>query len=151
MWLWSVVAGLLRGVGAPSAPAEPRQQLPERKPDLEPPREFNLLRPAERDAIVASHLNSPLQALGFVQVAPRRWVDGSTAPIRRMFEMQLLKGAAMEAKWGFSLDFVPHLVGDRIYWHRSNRAARFGGQMSVLLFIVVSVTHRRGKLKYRRD
>ncbi len=85
----------------------------------------DLLRAAERDAIVASHLNVRLQALGFGQVAPRRWVDGSTAPVRRVFEMQLLKGAAMKAIWGFSLDFVPHLSGGRVCWHRSNRTAKF--------------------------
>jgi hypothetical protein len=78
-----------------------------------------------RDSIIASHLNVRLQPLGFVQIAPRRWVDGSTAPVRRVFEMQLLKGAAMKAVWGFSLDFVPHFSGGRVCWHRSNRTAMF--------------------------
>jgi hypothetical protein len=96
-----------------------------RRPDAEPLHKFDSLRAAERDVIVASHLNQRLQPLGFVQVAPRRWVDGSTAPVRRVFEMQLLKGAAMKARWGFSLDFVPHLSGGRMCWHRSNRTAQF--------------------------
>jgi hypothetical protein len=98
---------------------------PQKQADVEPRREIDLLRAAERDAIVASHLNLRLQPLGFVQVAPRRWVDGSAAPVRRVFEMQLLKGAAMKPRWGFSLDFVPDISGDRISWHRSNRTARF--------------------------
>jgi hypothetical protein len=123
--LWSMFLDLLRGVSARAAPPEPRRQPLERRPHIEPRREFDLLRAAERDAIVASHLNTRLQGLGFVQVAPRRWVDGSSAPVRRMFEMQLLKGAAMKARWGFSLDFVPHLSGGRVCWHRSNRAATF--------------------------
>jgi hypothetical protein len=97
----------------------------ETQPDVEPRRESDLLGAAERDAIVASHLNPRLQALGFVQIASRRWVDGSTAPVRHVFEMQLLKGAAMKALWGFSLDFVPHLSGERVCWHRSNRTAMF--------------------------
>jgi hypothetical protein len=101
-----------------------RSPSPKRQPDVEPPLEFDLLRASERDAIVASHLNVRLQALGFVQIAPRRWVDGSAAPIRRVFEMQLLKGASMKALWGFSLDFVPHLSGGRVCWHRSNRSAK---------------------------
>jgi len=27
-------------------------------------------------------------------------------------------------RWGFSLDFVPHLSGDSIRWHRSDKSAR---------------------------
>jgi hypothetical protein len=122
---WSMFVDWLHGISARSAPAAPRQQPHERPPDVEPPREVDLLRAAERDAIVATYLNGRLQALGFVQVAPRRWVDGSIAPVRRVFEMQLLKGAAMKAVWGFSLDFVPHLSGGRVCWHRSNRTAMF--------------------------
>jgi hypothetical protein len=122
---WSMFVDWLHGISARSAPAAPRQQPHERPPDVEPPREVDLLHAAERDAIVATHLNGRLQALGFVQVAPRRWVDGSIAPVRRVFEMQLLKGAAMKAVWGFSLDFVPHLSGGRVCWHRSNRTAMF--------------------------
>lgn len=125
MRLWSMLIDWLRCTNARSAPPERQQQSPEKKRDIEPRREFDLLRAAERDAIVASHLNVALQAQGFVQVAPRRWVDGSTAPVRRVFEMQLLKGAAMKAAWGFSLDFVPHLSGGQVCWHRSNRTARF--------------------------
>jgi hypothetical protein len=125
MWLWSMLVGRLRRVSARSGTLGPRQPPPERQSHFEPPRQFDLLRAAERDAIVADHLNARLQSLALVQVAPRRWVNGSTAPVRRVFEMRLLKGASMKARWGFSLDFVPHLSGDRICWHRSNRTARF--------------------------
>jgi hypothetical protein len=102
----------------------PEQSI-EKQRVLALPRTFDLLRPAERDDIIAGYLNAPLLALGFEQVAPRRWVDGSAAPVRRVFAMQLLKGAAVKPQWGFSLDFVPHLSGDRICWHRSNRTAQF--------------------------
>jgi hypothetical protein len=77
---WSMFVDWLHGISARSAPAAPRQQPHERPPDVEPPREVDLLRAAERDAIVATHLNGRLQALGFVQVAPRRW---STARLHR--------------------------------------------------------------------
>ncbi len=40
-----------------------------------------------------------------------------------MFELMLLKGASMRARWGFSLDFVPHISARRIRWHRTNRTA----------------------------
>jgi hypothetical protein len=96
-------------------------KLPELK--AEPERHVDILLSAERDAILASHLNEPLAALGLVQVAPRRWVDGSAPPARRVFEMRLLKSAGIMANWGFSLDFVPHISGRRICWHRSDRTA----------------------------
>jgi hypothetical protein len=115
---WTTITGWLLKARDQS----PSSEL--RKPQVDLRRDVDLLRAAERDSIVASHLNACLQQLGFVQIAPRRWVDGSTAPTRRVFEMQLLKGATMKARWGFSLDFVPHLSGSRVYWHRSNRTAQ---------------------------
>jgi hypothetical protein len=41
-----------------------------------------------------------------------------------LFEFQLLKGAGMKASWGYSLDFVPHISGWRVRWHRSDKSAR---------------------------
>jgi len=121
MRLWSKGADWLRRIGR-AQPAEVPKQITR---EVDPPPEWDLLRAAERDSIVASHVNERLHPLGFVQVKPRRWVDGSAAPVRRVFEMVLLKGAAINPWWGFSLDFVPHLSGGRLCWHRSNRAARF--------------------------
>jgi hypothetical protein len=40
-----------------------------------------------------------------------------------MFDLSLLKGASMRARWGFSLDFVPHISGGRVHWHRTNQTA----------------------------
>jgi hypothetical protein len=74
--LWSTLLGWLRGVFAQPVPQKSREQSPEKRREVEPRREFHLLRAAERDAIVASHLNPRLQPLSSVQVAPRRWVDG---------------------------------------------------------------------------
>src|ERR1700760_3858458 len=82
-------------------------------PKSELKREVDILLAGERDAIMAIHLNAPLAELGLVQVAPRRWVDGSSPPVRPVFEMGLLKGAGIMAWWGFSLDFVPHISGRR--------------------------------------
>jgi hypothetical protein len=69
-------------------------------------------------------LRERLGPLGLTDIAPRRWIDGSKPPARRLFELQLLKGASLKACWGFSLDFVPHLSGGSLRWHRSNKAAR---------------------------
>lgn len=83
-----------------------------------------LLSATERDAIVTPLLRERLEPLGLSEIAPRRWIDGSKPPVRRVFELQLLKGACLKACWGFSLDFVPHLSGRSLRWHRSDRAAR---------------------------
>jgi len=93
-------------------------------PMLERRREFDLLFAAERDSILASHLNVPLAELGLAQIAPRHWVDGSRPPARRVFQMSLLKGTGIVAQWGFSLDFVPHVSGRGLRWHRSDRTAK---------------------------
>ncbi len=85
--------------------------------------QYELLTAAERDAIVAPHMREHLQPLGLTQVGVRTWVDGSRPPVRRMFELRLLKGAGMGAQWGFSLDFVPHISGGRVHWHRTNKTS----------------------------
>ena len=50
-------------------------------------------------------------------------MDGLEPPCRRLFEIQLLKGAGLKACYGFSLDFVPHISGGRVRWHRSDKSA----------------------------
>jgi hypothetical protein len=84
----------------------------------------DILSPAVRDGICRSMLSDLLSPHGFVEITPRRWVDGSDPPKRRLFELQLLKGAGLKACWGYSLDFVPHLSGQSIRWHRSDTTAR---------------------------
>ena len=100
---------------------QPQESL---SPETDLPRQVNLLSANERDKIVARHLRSHLEPLGFVEVAPRRWVNGSVPPARQLFQMSLFRGASMRPSWGFSLDFVPHLSGHRICWHRTDRTAK---------------------------
>jgi hypothetical protein len=149
MALWSMLVGSLQEAFAWSVSPVPQQHPRKSQPNVKPRQEFDLLRAAERDTIIASHVNALLQPLGFVQVAPRRWVDGSAAPIRCVFEMQLLKGAAMKAVWGFSLDFVPHLSGGRVRWHRSNRTASF--DLSIELHERMTASFLRGAPRLRDD
>ena len=85
--------------------------------------DYQLLSATERDAIVARHLRDFLPSLGLTERAIRSWIDGSHFPVRRLFEIQLLKGASMKANWGFSLDFVPHISGGRVRWHRTDKTA----------------------------
>ena len=85
--------------------------------------DFQLLSATERDEIVASHLREHLPSLGLTEITPRRWIDGSQPPVRRLFELHLLKGAGIKVCWGFSLDFVPHISGGCVRWHRSDKTA----------------------------
>lgn len=138
----------LREISMRSEPPGSQQSPGEKRSDTEPPHVVDLLRASERDAIVASHLNPRLRALGFVQVTPRRWVDGSAPPIRRLFEMRLLKGAAMEPAWGFSLDFVPHFSNGKVCWHRSNRSAKFDVPVEMKSRSYASFLHGADRLNY---
>ena len=88
-----------------------------------PRRVFDLLGAAERDTIVANIVDERLSLLGLTRLGPRTWIDGSAPPTRRMFQLQLLKGASLKTTWGYSLDFVPHLSGGGLRWHRTDKSA----------------------------
>jgi hypothetical protein len=53
---------------------------------------------------------------------PRKWVR-ARPPIRDLIEVVAMKGASLIPRWGISLDFVPHVQGDAIRWHRSDKSA----------------------------
>jgi hypothetical protein len=93
------------------------------KPTMPPQPRYELLSASERDAIVASHLRKHLPPLGFTQIGARTWIDVSRRPATRMFELMLLKGAAMRARWAFSLEFVPHISAGRVRRYRSEKRA----------------------------
>ncbi|HTS18633.1 MAG TPA: hypothetical protein VMP11_13750 [Verrucomicrobiae bacterium] len=85
----------------------------------------DLLSANQRNTIIAEHLREHLPPTGLTEISSRRWIDGSKPPVRRLFEIALLKGASLRAEWGFSLDFVPHISAGRVKWHRSDKSARF--------------------------
>lgn len=67
-----------------------------------------------------------LEEIGLEAMARRKWGDPGERPIRRLFELQPLKGASYTPLWGFSFDFVPHLTGrGEIRWHRTLKNTRF--------------------------
>lgn len=61
----------------------------------------------------------------FEATGPLRWVSGEKAPIREIFEFQLLKGRQYSARWGFSLDFVPGFRNGTFRSKRTSKAAEF--------------------------
>jgi hypothetical protein len=86
---------------------------------------FDLLSAAQIDEVVRPIIASHLEGLGFLAITPRKWVRATEAPFRHIFELSPLKGAVLSPRWGFSLDFVPHVSGRTVRWHRSSKAAVF--------------------------
>lgn len=79
---------------------------------------------ARLHAIVNSFVLEKLAPLGFEETGDLKWVRDRHAPIRHVFGFAKLKGAIVRPMWGVSLDFVPHVSGKEIKWHRSNKAAK---------------------------
>ena len=73
--------------------------------------------------IVSSVADPLLVAAGFHSTKPRRWIR-SFAPIRHIFEIVPMKGASYVPTWGISFDFVPHITGGKLAWHRTEKSAR---------------------------
>ncbi len=75
--------------------------------------------------IVAPEVERHLASLGFEAAGTLKWVKGRHAPIRHVFGFAKWKGGIVRPRWGASLDFVPHISGQQVRWHRSNKAAHF--------------------------
>jgi hypothetical protein len=77
---------------------------------------------AEVDAIVSGIIDAPLLAAGFTLAARRKWVR-ARPPIRQLFEFNQSKGGWYLLRWSISLDFVPHVKGSGLAWHRTDKSA----------------------------
>jgi hypothetical protein len=60
---------------------------------------------------------------GFESYRRLVWVRSTDAPIRQVFRLQQLKGVSLCAQFGLSLDFVPHVSGSQVRWHRTPKFA----------------------------
>ncbi|WP_143062435.1 hypothetical protein [Paraburkholderia diazotrophica] len=75
--------------------------------------------------IVSPVVDSALDGRGFEPVAPLRWVKFDGTPRRQMFAFASWKGGVIAPRWGFSFDFVPHVSGNSVRLHRTNKSAIF--------------------------
>lgn len=64
-----------------------------------------------------------LGSQGFEAVKGLKWVRSAKPEIRDVIELYSVKGAAVAARWGVSLDFVPHVAAGRVRWHRTAKSA----------------------------
>lgn len=78
---------------------------------------------AEVDVILSKVFDARLAARGFHKIAPRKWVRSAKPEIREVFQVLAMKGASYSPVWGFSLDYVPHISGASLQWHRTSRSA----------------------------
>ena len=80
---------------------------------------------AEIDGVMLEELTGLLEPEGFENVhRARRWVR-ARAPVRDVFEIMTMKGTSVAPRWGLSLDFVPHVKGDSVRSHATNKTAQF--------------------------
>jgi hypothetical protein len=76
-----------------------------------------------RDAVFGA-FDPVLSAAGFSWVADLKWVRTLDADIRHVVEAYAGRQGAKVPRWGVSLNFVPHLVGSAIRWHRTPKTTR---------------------------
>ncbi|MGY4495452.1 hypothetical protein [Pseudomonas sp. TE3610] len=87
-------------------------------------REFALVRIDKIHEIVSPIIEGRLHALGFEAQAPLHWLRSTDAPIRQIFCLRQWKGGALAPAWGLSLDFVPHVSGSNVKWHKTFKSAQ---------------------------
>lgn len=75
--------------------------------------------------VISPIVDAALDGRGFEAVAPLKWVRFDGTPIRQMFAFPAWKGGVIAPRWGLSFDFVPHVSGSSVRWHRTNKSAMF--------------------------
>ena len=85
--------------------------------------EFQAVTIAEIHALLEPQISAVLKPLGFEVRARLAWIRSVDAPIRQMFEILQWKGGVVAPSWGLSLDFVPHVSGSSVKWHRTSKSA----------------------------
>ena len=73
-----------------------------------------------------------LLGAGFVAIKPRLWVRSRLEFARDVFELSAVKGASYVARCGFSLNFVPHVQGGEVRWHRTAKSVVMDLQLPLL-------------------
>ncbi|MBT8454907.1 MAG: hypothetical protein HKO95_01295 [Rhodobacteraceae bacterium] len=65
--------------------------------------------------------------MGFERFSRMEWVETASSDVgaRRMFALMAFKGGKVIPAWGYSFDYVPHVAGDTVHWHRTPKSAIF--------------------------
>ena len=89
----------------------------------QPERIDEMLNKEQIHALVAPMVEDRLLPLGFQMQKPLHWIENASAPIRKIFCFSYFKGASVAPSWGLSLDYVPHVSGSQVKWHRTDKSA----------------------------
>jgi hypothetical protein len=84
---------------------------------------FEIVTIAASHAILQPVVAATLGGDEFEEVGPLKWVRSTDAPVRQVFCFRQWKGGVLAPSWGLSLDFVPHIAGGRLKWHRTPKSA----------------------------
>jgi hypothetical protein len=87
------------------------------------PEPVDLLPAAVFNEALRSAFAHELLPEGFEHVKPLKWVRSAKPAIRDVVELYSLKSASVAPRWGFSLDFVPHVAAGRVGWHRTVKSS----------------------------
>src|SRR5690606_31828890 len=79
---------------------------------------------SEIHSIVFPIVESLLKDEGFESTSDLKWVRCQNAPIRQIFELLPWKGGMVAPRISISLDFVPHVSGSSVKWHRTTKSAQ---------------------------
>jgi hypothetical protein len=74
-------------------------------------------------SLVGAGFDDALKPHGFEKISGRRWVRSTKQPIREIVELATINNACFNPRWGFSLDYVPHIAVGGVKWHRTNKSA----------------------------
>jgi len=90
--------------------------------DLSLPDQVDPVPPEEMDHVFEDSFGAAFARIGFEAVTPRKWIRTTKVPIRELLTVYSIRHSYV-ACWGVSLDYVPHVSGSTIRWHRTNKSA----------------------------
>ncbi|MGH2523525.1 MAG: hypothetical protein ACRDH2_13560, partial [Anaerolineales bacterium] len=76
------------------------------------------------NSIFEEHFGLRLVREGFTRTDDRKWIRRRTNEIADLFQIQAMKGASYSPVWGFSLNYVPHISGESLRSHGTDKSAR---------------------------
>jgi len=84
---------------------------------------WDIIQPKDLQDKLDEILSPRLIELGLVWRGDKAWVEPGPVPLRRMIRLIPLKGLRAVIGWGYSLNFVPHLTGTELRYHRTFKSA----------------------------
>lgn len=78
---------------------------------------------SQMNTLIGDHFAPALEKYGFHNRKPRSWIRRKQEGMYDLIELTALKGASYTPKWVVSLPYVPHITGERIRWHRTEKTA----------------------------